>query len=97
MPRHPPHEGKATIVNGGKRGEPQADPARPAKERATFQLPADLVERVRDAVYWTPGQTMAAFMEEALRHQLDRVEKKRGGAFPPRHGAALRTGRPVKR
>jgi hypothetical protein len=81
----------------GKRGEPQADPARPGKERATFQLPTDLIEKVRDAVYYTPGQTMAAFMEDALRHHLERVEKKRGEPFPSRKGAVLKTGRPVKR
>lgn len=92
------HNGIPSNIHvGGKRGEPQADPARPSKERATFQLPVELIERVRDAVYYTPGQTMAAFMEEALRHQLDRIEKKRGEPFPSRRGAALKTGRPVKR
>jgi hypothetical protein len=74
----------------------QAEPARPVKERVTFQLPAPIIERARDAVYWTPGLTMAALMEEALRTHLDGVEKKRGEPIPSRKGAALKTGRPVK-
>ena len=74
----------------------QAQPvAREAKERATFQLPADLIERTRRVVFWTPGATMAAIMEEALSAHLDRIEKQRGEAFPDRRGA-LRTGRPMK-
>jgi hypothetical protein len=79
-----------------KRAKPQAEPARPTKERVTFQLPVDLIERARDAVYWTPGLTMASFMEEALVAQLERTEKKRGTPFASRAGAALKTGRPVK-
>lgn len=67
------------------------------KERVTFQLPVGLIERARDAVYFTPGLTMSALMDEALRGQLDRLEKKRESPFPSRDGAVLRTGRPVKR
>jgi hypothetical protein len=79
-----------------ERVESQAEPARAAKERVTFQLPVDLIEKARDAVYWTPGLTMASLMENALVAQLERVEKKRGKPVPSRAGAALRTGRPVK-
>lgn len=84
------------MSGGTKRPEPEANPARPTKERVTFQLPVDLIEKARDAVYWTPGLTMANLMEEALVAQLERTEKKRGEPFPSRAGAALRTGRPVK-
>jgi hypothetical protein len=79
-----------------ERVESQAEPARAAKERVTFQLPVDLIEKARDAVYWTPGLTMASLMEKALVAQLERAEKKHGKPFPSRAGAALRTGRPVK-
>ncbi len=65
------------------------------KERATFQLPLDLIERARDVVYWTPGATMAWIMEDALTSYLDNLEKKRGNPFPKREGM-IRTGRPVK-
>lgn len=72
-----------------------AEPARTVKERATFQLPAGLIERARNAVYWTPGATMAGLMETALSAYLDHLESQQGKAFPER-GGALKTGRPVK-
>jgi hypothetical protein len=76
--------------------EPPAESARAAKERVTFQLPGNLIEKARDVVYWTPGLTMASLMEEALLAQLKRAERKHGKPFPSRAGAALKTGRPVK-
>ena len=66
------------------------------KERVTFQLPVDLIEQARDAVYFTPGLTMAQLMGDALVAQLARTVKKRGKPFPSRGGKTLRTGRPVK-
>ncbi len=84
----PPH--------GSGRGPEEAAPARrPAKERVTFQLPVELIERVRDAVYWTPGATMAALMEAALSDHLAKLEEHRERPFE-RRGGALRTGRPIK-
>ena len=62
----------------------------------SVQLPLGLIEKARDVVFFSPGLTMARFMEEALVAQLERAEKKRGEPFPSRAGAALRTGRPVK-
>jgi hypothetical protein len=69
---------------------------RTPKERVTFQLPVELIEKARDVVYFTPGLTMARLMEDALVAQLKWREKSRGQIFPSRAGAALRTGRPVK-
>jgi hypothetical protein len=77
-------------------GTKRAEPARGTKERVTFQLPVALIERAPDVVFFSPGLTMASFMEEALVAQLKRAEKKRGGPFPSRAGATLKTGRPVK-
>jgi hypothetical protein len=74
----------------------RAEPARATKERVTFQLPVTLIEKARDVVFFSPGLTMASFMEDALVAQLKRAEKKRGEPFPSRAGAALRSGRPVK-
>jgi hypothetical protein len=62
----------------------------------TFQLPAMLADQARNAVYWTPGLTMAKLMEDALTAHLRRLQKDRGEPFPSRGGAALKTGRPVK-
>ena len=72
-----------------------APASKPGKERVTFQLPVDLIERARDAVYWTPGATMAALMETALTDHLAKLEKRRGQPFE-RRGGALKTGRPIK-
>ena len=66
------------------------------KERVTFQLPVELIEKARDAVYFTPGLTMAQLMGDALVAQLKRTVKKRGKPFPSRGGKTLRTGRPVQ-
>src|ERR1700758_4602530 len=73
----------------------EAEPQEAAKERVTFKLSLDLIERIRDAVYWTPGATMTRLMEEALTAYLEKLERNRGNAFPRRTGA-VRTGRPVK-
>ena len=47
----------------------------------TFQLPVGLIERARDVVFFSPGLTMASFMEQALVAQLERAEKRRGDRF----------------
>lgn len=87
------------VIPLGRRDEPRRardpEPEKATKERVTFQLPTETIERARNAVFWTPGATMAALMEEALSVHLDRLEKKRGEPFPTRSGA-LKTGRPVK-
>jgi hypothetical protein len=78
--------------------EPAARPSR--KVRATIHLPADLFDQVRDAVVACSGPplrlTLAGFAEQALRHELERLEKKQneGKAFPRRQGE-LRGGRPL--
>jgi hypothetical protein len=82
-------------LEDARRGSQPTQPAKAPKERVTFQLPVDVIEQARNAVFWTPGATMSALMEEALTAHLERLEKKRGEAFPARSGA-LRTGRPVK-
>ena len=51
------------------------------RQRMTVSLPADLVERVRDAAYWTPGSTMAGLITEALEGLLaNRLAKLESGA-----------------
>jgi hypothetical protein len=90
--RNPPDAAERRKSGGTKR----AEPARATKERVTFQLPVGLIEKARDVVLFSPGLTMASFMEDVLVVQLKRAEKKRGEPFPSRAGAALRSGRPVK-
>ncbi len=64
------------------------------KRRYTLHLPETLIERLRDAVYWTPGLTLAQLAEGALREAVDALEAERGGAFPKRE-AELSAGRPI--
>ena len=64
------------------------------KVRATFHLPLDVFDQARDAVYWTPGLTLAELCEKGLRAELAKLEKRNGKPFPPRE-AELKGGRPV--
>lgn len=66
-----------------------------AKERLTVHLPVDLIDRVKNAVYWTPGLTLAALAEDALRARVEDLETDRGEAFPARP-EPLKGGRPLK-
>ncbi len=65
------------------------------RERSTFHLPVDLMERVRNCVFWTPGLTMGGLAEEGIRHTLAAHEKENGGPFQPRK-SNLKGGRPMK-
>ena len=79
------------LQNGSHTQEPGAD----EKERCTLRLSRDLMDKLRDAVYWTPGLTLGALAEDALRSCIRDIEQSRGEPFPPRAGN-LRPGRPVK-
>ncbi len=48
------------------------------RERLTAQLPQEVMERVRNAVYWTPGLTIAGMATQALEQFLDQIEAERG-------------------
>jgi hypothetical protein len=61
--------------------------------RLTVSLPGDLVDRLRDAVYWSPSLTLAWLIARSLRTTLREMESLRQGPFPKRTNA-LRAGRP---
>jgi len=63
------------------------------KVRLTVNLPQDLVEQVRDAVYWTPGLTIAWLIARAMRTSLADLHSTNHGPFP-RRAKPLRAGRP---
>ena len=65
------------------------------KLRVGVQLPAELIERARDAVYWTPGLTLNKLAEIAFAQTLECLETLRGNPFPPRTGS-LPVGRQVR-
>lgn len=61
--------------------------------RLTVNLPSHLVEQMRDAVYWTPGLTLAWMIARAVRVSLTELETVHQGPFP-RRLRPLRAGRP---
>ena len=65
----------------------------PRMVRLTVNLPSHLVEQMRDAVYWTPGLTLAWMIARAVRASLTELETVHQGPFPKRL-KPLRAGRP---
>ena len=65
----------------------------PRTVRLTVSLPGDLVDRLRDAVYWSPDLKLAWLIAQSLRASLTDLEMSRQGPFPKRV-MALRSGRP---
>ena len=65
----------------------------PRMVRLTVSLPGELVDRLRNAVYWSPGLTLAWLIAKSLRTSLAEMESLRQGPFPQRT-TALRAGRP---
>lgn len=65
------------------------------KTRITFYLTMDVVEKAKDATFWTPGMTLSSLAEQALDQAIARLETERGESFPPRQGS-LAKGRPAK-
>jgi hypothetical protein len=68
-------------------------PEGPRMVRLTVNLPSQLVEQMRDAVYWTPGLTLAWLVARAARASLTELETIHQGPFPKR-AKPLRAGRP---
>jgi hypothetical protein len=71
----------------------QSDKLRSRTVRLTVNLPADLADHMRDAVYWTPGLTLAWFIASAIRTSLTELETRNRAPFPKR-ARQLRAGRP---
>lgn len=79
------------------------------KQRLTVQISEDVIERAKNAVYWTRGLTLAQLTEEALEKAISNLEKNsiiyddntgkplkdKGESFPERK-ENLKTGRPLK-
>jgi len=66
---------------------------KPRMVRLTVNLPSNLVEQMRDAVYWTPGLTLAWMIARAVRTSLNDLEAMNQGPFP-RRSKPFRAGRP---
>lgn len=64
------------------------------KQRLTIQLSGEILERAKNAVYWTPGLTLSSLAEEGLKRAVESIEKKHGSSFPHRK-EELKAGRPM--
>lgn len=94
------------IQNGNGSKKPQQNNN---KQRLTVQISEDVIERAKNAVYWTRGLTLAQLTEDALEKAISSLEKNstiyddktgnplknKGDEFPQRQ-ESLKSGRPVK-
>lgn len=64
-------------------------------QRATVHLPIELIERVKNIVYWEPGLTLSDFYSSALKVAIAHWESKNGGKYAKRK-ENLKGGRPLK-
>jgi hypothetical protein len=67
--------------------------AKAALLRATYHLPPDLAEKLRDVAWWD-RLTVNELVRTALEDHVRRLEKKRGAPYPKR-GGVLRRGKPL--
>jgi hypothetical protein len=54
------------------------------KQRVTVSLPTPLIERLRNAVYWTRDRPFVGLVAEAIEDIVTQMEEVNGGAFPQR-------------
>lgn len=64
------------------------------RHKVSAEVDYNVAERVKNAVYWTPGLTMAKFIERALEDAIQKLEDERGGRFDARE-MELVGGRPM--
>jgi hypothetical protein len=67
--------------------------ARSRKQRVTITLPVLLLERLRNAVYWTGHGPLARLISDALDDAVTHMEQSNGQPFPQRL-SPLKRGRP---
>jgi hypothetical protein len=65
-------------------------------KRVTVPLLFETVEAVRDAVFYSPGETLSHFVDVAVAAELRRRARRNGAPYPKRT-APLRRGRPINR
>lgn len=86
--RHPLRE-KAKLRTAGPALERRSE----KRERLTVKLRTEIIDRLRNAVFYTPGLTINGFIEKCIVSIVGEMEKERGAEFPERT-ENLRAGRP---
>jgi len=54
------------------------------KQKVTLSLPTALIERLRNAVYWTGERPLASLVEEAVEALVTEMEEVNREVFPQR-------------
>ena len=65
------------------------------KTKVTLMLDGELVERIKNAVYWNPSLTLSGVAMEGIRKALKEIEDQNQGPYRTR-SSELRAGRPLK-
>jgi len=52
------------------------------KQQITLSLPKPLIERLRNAVYWTGDRPLVGLVAEAIEDIVTQMEEVNGGPFP---------------
>jgi hypothetical protein len=85
---------KSTLATG--KTEKKEETPGTLKQRVTIHMSVELIDRVKNAVYWEPGLTLTEFAERAFDRELKKWEKEWGEAYPQRRDYQLKGGRPLK-
>ena len=89
---------KPATDEAGDKGNGPAESPKRTHVRVSVHLPTEVLERMRAAVYWTPGATLTELATEAIEEKVTRMEKKNGSPFDPiPAGKRVSRGRPVGR
>jgi hypothetical protein len=56
------------------------------KAKISFTIDSDILERFKNAMYWTPGYTMSGVLQECMRNIVDQLEEDNKQQFLPRMG-----------
>ena len=86
-------------VKTRKRGRPPTEKKKSSPDkmvRFTTCIPSDLIERMKNAVYFSPGKTVTEVVSSGVKRELQVLEKKNRGMFKDRPNTELNAGRKIK-
>ena len=48
------------------------------KASANFSMDKEMLEKVRDMIYWTPGLSLSTYLEHLIEKDIEAYEKEHG-------------------
>lgn len=91
-----PKKNPPTTTIAATKIEKKDEPIHTLKQRVTIHISVELIDRVKNTVYWEPGLTLTEFAERAFNRELQKWEKEWGEEYPQRKEYQLKGGRPLK-